>query len=99
MYEAVIEGIRWTNAVAASAGLLWLGIRSFRRWSEYPYTIRLFLLTLSYYVFGVAYGSAEAAVLNAAVGVRSLVALTANVALLVTLALTQKRRPLEVRRG
>jgi hypothetical protein len=92
-----VELIRWTNVVFGGICLLWMGIRSAYRWGEYPYTLKLFLLTLSFYVFGVTIGSAEAAVQNAAAGGRTYVYLLSNVALFVTLAMTQKRRVITVR--
>lgn len=94
----LIEILRLTNVVLALGGLLWLGIRSLRRWPEYPPAVRLFILTLSFYAFAAAEGSFEAVLLDSPVGARSFVFLVANVALLVTLALTNQRRDIGVDR-
>jgi len=94
--DMLTDAIRWINFVMGTACLLWLGIRSQRRWAKYPYEIRLFILTLSFFVFGVAYGSAESAVQYVPFGVRTIIFLMANLALLTTLIVTQRERPYEV---
>ena len=86
--------VRDVNIALGLVCLVWLGVRSWRRWDEYPYAVRLFLLTLSFYVFGVTFGSIEVAVAGDwTFGARTFVFLLANLAMLTTLALTQKRRP------
>lgn len=92
------EYLRWANFILAFIGLAWLGIRSARRWKVYSYTVRLFILTLSFYVFGVAFGAIEAAIQDAApLGTRVGIYLISNTALLVTLALTQNPREVVIR--
>lgn len=98
MHE-VVEGLRWLNAVLAGIGLLWLCLRSWMRRNDYPYTILLFLLTLAFYVFTIFYASIEQAVQDAEPGLRTLMSFTSNVALLVTLALTQTKRRIEMVRS
>jgi hypothetical protein len=85
--------IRDLNIALGLVCLFWLGIRSYIRWHEYPYAVRLFMLTLSFYIFGVTFGSIEVAVAGDwTFGARTAVFLLANLSMLVTLALTQKRR-------
>lgn len=92
------EVLRWLNFILAVTGLAWLGIRSAYRWPVYSNPVRLFLLTLSFYVFGVAFGAVEAALQDAApLGFRVGMYLLGNIALLVTLAITQESREVEVR--
>jgi uncharacterized membrane protein YhaH (DUF805 family) len=84
--------LRWITLVLSTLGLLWLSVRSGMRWHDYPYTIRLFLLSLIFFVFASVYGTAEAIASDVEPGLRVVVYLMAAVSLLVTLALTQKRR-------
>lgn len=86
----VIEPVRWANCVLAVVGLLWMGIRSFHWRHDYPYTVLLFLFTLSFFVLGVAYASAEQAIQNAEPGVRTIISTVSVLSLLVTLAMTQR---------
>lgn len=94
--DEVVEGLRWLNALLSGTGLLWLCLRSYMRRNDYPYSILLILLTLSFYVFSVLYSSVEQAIQNAEPGLRTLMSFTSNIALLVTLALTQEKRRVRV---
>lgn len=89
----LVDAVRWVNVGLGTIGLLWLGARSVLRWGAYPHTLRLFTLTLSFFVFGVVYGSAEAAVQYAPVGARAFIFLVGTLAFMVTLAVTQRRPP------
>jgi len=91
-----VDLMRLSNVVLGSAILAWLGVRSWLRWFEYPAALQLFILSLSFYIFGVTLASIELLIQDVEHGPWSYAWLLANCAMLVTLGLTQKRRHFEV---
>jgi len=91
-----VDLMRWTNVILGSIGLAWLGVRSWLRRDEYPGEVKLFLMVISFYTFGVVLASIELLIQDVEHGPWSYAWLLANGALLVTLAVTQKRRHFEV---
>lgn len=85
-----VDAVRLLNVVLAVVGLVWLVLRSVHRRNRYPYAMRLFLLTLFFYVLGVLAGSLEG-LYNPPDGLNSrvFIFLVANIALITSLALSQ----------
>jgi hypothetical protein len=94
-----IDYLRATNVVLASVGFVWLLSRTFLRRAEYTHAVTLFLLTLSFYVFGVALASEAMIAQDVERGPWSYAWGIANLALLTSLGLTHKRRPLSKSEG
>lgn len=82
--------IRWANAGLGVIGFLWLMQRLYAHWPEYPYAFKMQSLVLSFFIFGVAYGSVEAVAQNLPFGTRTIIYFVAIVAHLITLGVTER---------
>lgn len=91
-----VEVVRWVNTMLGLIGFFWLAIRSAIRWTEYPDPIRMYLIALGAYAFGITEGSAEAALQDAPAGARSVIYILGNIALLSALAFTQRKTDVSV---
>jgi hypothetical protein len=85
-----VEVTRVANVAVAVVGFVWLLWRAWSRRNEYPPEVVILLQVLAFYVFGLAYGTAEI-LWFPEVRFRAFVYPVANVALLVALAATSRR--------
>lgn len=90
-----MDAVNTTRAVTVAVAaviFLWVLSRAWRQRNEYPPEVVLLLQALSFYVFGVAYGTAEL-LWWPGVNFRAFVFPVANVTLLVTLFVTSRKAP------
>ena len=85
--DSTLDYIRMVNAVLAGVGLLWVSFAASKSWKTYPYTTRLFLLTMGFYVAGAGYGSAVGAFGTAPFSEAVIINLVAGLALNITMLL------------
>ena len=92
--EDLIQTVRALNLAMGVAVLAWMGLRTWARRREYPLAALLALQVLAFYVFSATYGSWEALHLTADALFRPFILFVCNLAALIFLALTQRRRPI-----
>jgi hypothetical protein len=97
MHDDLVYALRVLNIFLGAAAALWLIVRSWLRRRDYPHTVTLFLQVLALYVLLATYGSVEGITLSSDVFLTPFLKTLVHLAMLLVLALTQKRREFAVR--
>jgi uncharacterized membrane protein len=85
----IITEIRWANVFLTAVILVWMLVRWIKRHNDWGNSLKLFWITLMFYVLGSSVTAIEGIFQHLSYGSRSAVFIVANICMLTALALTR----------